>query len=143
MKNKKLLFIIGALVLIFGMQTFAQKEHKEERPQNLKILPKDIDEKELIMIMKHFSLALGVRCNHCHAMKGTPKPGERPQMDFASDAKPEKDLAREMMRMVNGINDKYLAKMQNDNKPLEQIGCITCHMGHMKPLGMRDTLESK
>ncbi|HXV14001.1 MAG TPA: c-type cytochrome, partial [Candidatus Krumholzibacteria bacterium] len=33
---------------------------------NLKVLPKDIQKAELVGIMRGFSMALNVRCTHCH-----------------------------------------------------------------------------
>ncbi len=44
-----------------------------------------------------FPQALGVRCTYCHDDSNGLKPSE---MDFASDAKPEKEIARLMLGMV-------------------------------------------
>ena len=34
--------------------------------KNLRVLPEDIAKPELMDAMRHFSFALGVRCQHCH-----------------------------------------------------------------------------
>ncbi len=50
--------------------------------------------------MKGFTRALGVRCSHCH-VGGNPLS----TYDFASDENPNKGRAREMLRMLNSINE--------------------------------------
>ena len=53
-------------------------------------------------MVDQFQDELGVSCNFCHSEnKETHKP------DYASDEKPEKQIARLMMQMTNGINRKY------------------------------------
>ena len=135
---KKLIALIAVVALIIGMQTFGQtKQEEPPKPTNLKVLPKNISHDDLIATMKGFSKALGVRCTECHVTtdKGT---AEHPDFDFASDAKPEKDVAREMYKMVNAINHKYISKM--GDKKLDQINCVTCHRGSMKPMISVDSL---
>src|SRR5580700_12043444 len=72
---------------------------------NLQVLSKDIAPKDLQRIMvDEFEDGLGVGCNFCHAQeKGSL------HLDYASDAKPEKEIARAMMRMTMDINKKYFA----------------------------------
>jgi len=87
------------------------------------VLPKDTPGAEVMTIMKGFSTALGVKCTHCHV--GTP-----PNMDFASDAKKEKQTARAMLRMVHRINEQdFGVKQFKDVK----VTCFTCHRGAIKP----------
>ena len=68
---------------------------------NLQIFPQNITHDELIANMRGFAKALGTRCDHCHAAN---PPGSKEQFDFPSDAKPEKNVARAMMRMVHAAN---------------------------------------
>ncbi|HYV91832.1 MAG TPA: c-type cytochrome [Chitinophagales bacterium] len=138
---KKMISVIAVIALIIGLQTSGQtKQEEPEKPKNLKVLPKNITHEELIQTMKGFSKALGVRCNHCHVTlsSGTP---EHPDFDFPSDAKKEKIIARQMIRMVTAINHKYLSKMEDGN--LEQITCVTCHRGNLKPMVSVDSLPQK
>ena len=65
--------------------------------------------------MHAFRLALGVKCDFCHV--GT---------DFASDDKPEKDIARKMIVMARDINAKF-----PDGKM--HVTCYTCHRGAEEP----------
>src|SRR5579872_1142268 len=64
--------------------------------KNLKVLPRNVSSKTLQSIMiDDFEDGLGVACSFCHAeQKGSHK------LDYASDAKPEKAIARNMMRMT-------------------------------------------
>lgn len=131
-----LLLISSLLILTTGGQT---KREENPQPSNLKVLPKDISEEELIKTMRNFSASLGVKCGACHV--GTPTADGKMDFDFASDAKPAKSTAREMMRMVKAINTKYIDKMEDDK--LEHITCVTCHRGNLKPMVNVDSLPGR
>jgi len=94
---------------------------------NLQVFPSNISHDELIANMRGFAKALGTRCDHCHFSN---PPGSKEQLDFASDAKPEKNVARAMMRMTRGANDQ-IAKAVNPHG--QMISCNTCHRGHTVP----------
>ncbi|ATP55342.1 c-type cytochrome [Pedobacter ginsengisoli] len=104
----------------------------DEKPTNLKVLPKNISHDQLKEVMEGFKTALGVKCNFCHAArKDDPK-----KLDFASDEKHEKEIARNMMRMTMKINKKYfhpIGSTDKDGKALIAISCITCHNGKEHP----------
>ncbi len=100
--KKSVLIILSCIICIVAFQAFSVKQAPTY--QNLKILPSDIGEHELDSIMHHFSGSLGVRCDFCHVRIEAEK-----KMDFASDAKPEKDVARGMMRMAIDINKNYFS----------------------------------
>lgn len=134
--NKKLLIIAGLLVAMVGAQSFIPQHH--EAPQNLKVLPQDISEEELHKVMREYSMALGVHCNYCHEGKKI-EGQERPKMDFASDKKEEKDIARNMMRMTADINKKYMSKIQEGK--LREVTCVTCHNGRPHPINSVDSLK--
>jgi len=140
-KNKKLIFIATLSFAMIAAQTFAQKEHDHdhnEKAKNLKVLPKDMPMGEIHDIMKGFSKSLGVHCGYCHVAHEVE--GQKPRMDFAADDKPEKEMARDMMKMVEGINANYISKMKMDDQPLTQITCVTCHNGKAKPITSVDSL---
>ena len=137
--NKKLLLVTSLCAGMLFAQSFAPKPHDDDKPTNLKILPKDISEKELHDIMRSFSMSLGVHCNFCHVAQQVPGQ-ERPKFDFASDDKQEKLIARKMMMMVSAINENYIGKMIGGDHTLEQIRCVTCHMGRETPIVSVDSL---
>ncbi len=98
--------------------------------KNLKVLPKDISSKTLSKIMvDDFGDGLGVSCNFCHAEeKGSHR------LDYASDAKPEKEMARSMMRMTLKINKNFFhIRHAEIGASTLIIGCNTCHNGLPHP----------
>jgi photosynthetic reaction center cytochrome c subunit len=129
---------IGVFVLAGSMVAIAQAPQgggqgrgaPQPPPTNLQVLPKDIARPQLLQAMQNFSAALGVTCNHCHVFNG---PGD-PMNDMASDAKPTKNIARAMMRMVREINPTVQKAVAT--KPADQVaavGCATCHRGSAIP----------
>ena len=141
--NKKIILILAICSGMIMLQSFKYKpKQHNDKFTNLEILPSDISDKELHDIMKSFCMSLGVHCNYCHVAHEVPGQ-QRPQMDFASDDKPEKKTAREMMKMTKMINDEHLAKIKTMGDPLEQIRCVTCHMGRTTPIISTDSLPQR
>jgi hypothetical protein len=107
--------------------------------KNLKVLPKNTTHEELDSVMHLFNTALGVRCNFCH---GPSKDNPR-KTDFAADNKPEKEIARDMMRMTTRINKKFFNYKPNQEHPVPPVGCVTCHHGSPHPATQADKKETK
>ncbi len=97
--------ILGCIISVILFQAFTTTH--EPRYKNLQILPKDISEHDLDSVMHHFTGALGVKCNFCHVRNEAAK-----QMDFASDDKPEKKIARKMMLMAIDLNKNYFRNIE-------------------------------
>ena len=130
--NRKLLLIAALTVPVTIVEATTTSTPPDEQYTNLKVLPKNIAPKDLKKIMiGDFEDGLGVGCNFCHA-----EGKEVGELDFASDAKPEKNIAREMMRMTLGINKKYL-KIKHPMIGSEGlvVTCNTCHNGVPFPDG--------
>jgi len=130
MHNRK---IFAAIVLIsfivFGIAATTPPD--EPKHKNLKILPKNISKEDLDKIMDGFKEALGVKCNFCHAPEAD---STSHHLDFASDAKPEKNIARGMMKMTAKINKKYFSLYKDESgTTVPAISCITCHRGNPHP----------
>ncbi len=104
--------------------------HHWPKPTNLKVLPKDTSPEQLHKIMDGIADSLGVHCSFCHVMNE-----QTHHMDFASDAKPDKNMARIMMRMMQAINTQYLPQIHDpDAMPEDKhVTCGTCHQGHQMP----------
>jgi hypothetical protein len=94
-------------------------------PKNLKVLPANAD---LRTIMRGYAGALGVECEYCHAAADPVTHRE----DRSSDANPEKDKARDMIRMTDDLNTKYLAQL-SWRTDTDVISCGTCHRGQKHP----------
>ena len=84
--------------------------------KNVQILT-GLSRPEIQRVMNEMRAGLGVHCHHCHANDDT---------NGASDTKPEKARARDMMRMVIDLNARHFG-----GKPV--VTCFTCHNGHPKP----------
>lgn len=118
--------------IVFIIIGIAATTPPDEHPhKNLKVLPKDISHDDLDKVMDGFKAALGVKCNFCHAPS---KDSSDHHLDFASDEKPEKNIARHMMRMTAKINKKYFSFNKDDKgETVPAINCITCHRGNPHP----------
>jgi hypothetical protein len=130
------LFFTFLSLIIF--QAFGHNPgEKEDKHENLKVLPKHISNDSLHNLMKFYSRSLGVKCGFCHAQKkDDPK-----HLNFASDEKHEKEIARDMIKMTAKINKKYIHKIAGGS--LEPISCVTCHMGRTTPIISTDSLSRK
>jgi len=107
-----------------------------EKPQNLKVLPKDWQGTRLRPVMFGFTRALGVRCSYCHkGQEGKPLS----TYDFASDENPNKNRAREMLRMLNDIED-HLKKIEPSGDKRVNMWCHTCHHGRPRPMTLDEEL---
>src|SRR6185436_21117271 len=115
-------------------------------PRNLQVLPKDLTRGEVVGRMRIIAASLGVRCEVCHVQ--VVGPDGRQQDDNAADDKETKKTAREMMKMVNDINDKYLiAGMGKNLSDRQRVSCETCHHGLSKPrtiqAALADAIDAK
>lgn len=129
--------LLAALLLLAAAAPAAAQQG--ERPRNLKVLPADMTREQVVAVMRGFNNALGVRCTHCHAPYVASKPDS---LDFASDANPTKKTARQMIRMVRGINQEYLAALAAPGGEAARVECVTCHRGAPRPLMLEDTLRT-
>jgi len=122
--------IVSAALIGVVVMSVAFSAPPERKYKNLKILSKNITEKELDSVMKTFTRGLGVKCNFCHASEK-----DNPQrMDFASDEKPEKGIARKMMKLTAKTNRKYFDYAKDEQgKSIQVVGCYTCHHGEVHP----------
>src|SRR5688500_19686179 len=68
--------------------------------------------------------ALGVTCNTCHVRN-----------NFASEEKPEKLKARQMLEMTKAINQQFFPdyKPKEGESVLDRVTCYTCHNGETVP----------
>jgi hypothetical protein len=124
---KRILSVIVCFIALILMSFAVTKD--EPTYKNLKVLPKNINKKQMDSVMHHFASSLGVRCNYCHQYNA-----EQKAMDFASDANEKKGVAREMLKMMQKLNKKYFHV--NDSKNLTaklEITCYSCHNGKANP----------
>jgi hypothetical protein len=101
------------------------KEAGGGKPRNLKVLPSEISQSDLLQLMTRYSQELGVQCQFCHA-EGSQG------IDFVADQSPAKQTARVMIGMLRDINTKYLAQV-SDQRYSIPVTCGNCHQGQTMP----------
>ena len=128
--HRKKLFVTMALAGCVLLSVAAYHPYNQPRKRNLKVLPENISRDSLDAVMDEFKAALGVKCNFCHA----PRANDPSKLDFGSDDKPEKEIARHMMRMTSEINKNYF-NFKNSAQPdtIHAVTCNTCHHGEAHP----------
>lgn len=138
MKTRSLVLMLGSTLIAWVLLSPAGTSRAQSTPKpdwswptkakNLKVLPADTPPEKLRGTMLGFTRALGVRCTHCHVgTEGQPLS----MYDFASDERPNKDVARGMMRMLGTVNEKLL-----EIRPASagvNMSCYTCHRGVSVP----------
>jgi len=128
-------FLAG--IVLIALPASASAQWPVTKVRNVKVLPTDISPAALVDTMRAFTRALGVRCTYCHVGKeGEPLS----TYDFASDERPEKAKAREMLRMVSAINSEYLTKLTARRSPAIGVQCATCHRGIAQPRPIQQVL---
>ncbi len=132
-RNKLMVITALAAMVLTGIAARNTEETAayQEGFKNLTVLPKDISRDSMKIVMDGFKDALGVKCGFCHA----PQKDNPGKMDFASDEKPEKDIARHMIRMTRDINEIFF-NFNNSPRPdtIRSVTCITCHRGDPHPI---------
>ena len=144
--------VLTGVVLALAPCVLPAQGRGGEPPKNLQVLPKDFTRQQVVGVMNGFTAALGVKCEHCHmedanaAAAGPPAGGPPgggrggPPLDFASDAKENKKVAREMLKMVIDINGKYLPLTGRTIGERDKVNCETCHHGLSRPQTLRTAL---
>lgn len=110
---------IGVLLFVFftaGISFYTIVSCQTNKAKNLKVIKDtDMTKEEMKEYMRNFTLSLGVECEYCHNTD-----------DYASDEKKEKDITREMIKMMYALNDTYFKNTK------EEINCYTCHRGQVQ-----------
>jgi len=128
--RRTLVLLLVAVVAVSSRGIAAQQPALAgaTRP-NLRVL-QALPEAQLFLLMNLVSDSLGVRCDYCHVQDKpdlTKTPSNLGGWTFSSDAKPQKQKAREMMRMVMDLNRTQFAGAV-------RITCYTCHRGATQPV---------
>jgi hypothetical protein len=135
MHFKNQFIVTAGLLTVIALSvaaTLPQQQQQQGPPKlvNLKVFPKNVPYRVLDHQMDVWSASLGVRCNFCHARNE-----QTGKMDFASDAKPEKTMARHMYLMTAKINKKFFEAKKDTLGMVMNTGvnCNTCHRGASHP----------
>jgi hypothetical protein len=112
-------YILQATQQTAPTQTTVAEKTVEQVQKNIQVL-NGLPASQLIPVMSYIGSSLNVKCTFCHVNKDG-------KWDFVSDEKPEKKTAREMIKMVQGIN-------KGNFKGNPAVGCFTCHRGRSEPV---------
>ena len=103
-----------------GAPSAAQNQMLAENVfQNVKVL-RGIPVDEFMGTMGVFSAALGMSCEDCHTASSND------WSNYAKDTSPRKNMARQMIVMMQGINKQYFGGRQ-------VVTCFSCHRGGARP----------
>ncbi len=137
MKIIQYFLLLNALVIPLFT---AQAQNPFEEPKNLQVLPETVKGDQLRQLMRNFSFATGERCTYCH-VQVEDENGAR--MDFESDDMETKKIAREMMKMMGGINRDIRALNRGDDHQYTRVVCTTCHRGQANPFLIEQVMDSQ
>ena len=128
---KKSVWVILILILVVAISSAFTNATGDPGYKNLKILPKNITERQMDSVMHHFTESLKVNCNFCHVKQE----GNEKEWDWASDKNKHKLVTRQMMTMTNKLNDEYFPYSGNaeDMSTILTVTCYSCHNGKTQP----------
>ena len=136
MRRFLVLLALSLVVHVSALAAQATGKFPPDSATNLQVIPKGTPVMQVLGQMRNITGALGVRCVFCHV-------GEEGQplsaFNFASDEKPTKLTARQMMRMVEEINRRLdtlpmMHDMANHDAEHVEVTCRTCHRGVQEPM---------
>jgi cytochrome c553 len=119
--------LLGAVLLTVTVSAPSSESAGLTPPRNLRVLPQNSTAADIKELMERYGEELGVTCEYCHARN--PK---TQTLDYVSDDNPAKQTARVMIAMLNDINTKYLAQL-DDQKYAMPVSCGNCHRGQTDP----------
>jgi tetratricopeptide (TPR) repeat protein len=131
----QLLSFLAASLSLISTPAMAQWAWPDST-ENLQVLPSHWSGQQLRPVMTGFSRALGVRCVHCH--EGDAR-APLHKIDFVSDKNPNKERAREMLRMLQSINS-HLENIKPSGDQRVNMWCHTCHRGRPRPMTLEEEL---
>ncbi len=138
-RHKRLKILVSTLLAFLVIDVNAQIPLEVyENPSNLKVLSSDISAEQLRNTMFSIGQQVGIRCSRCHDFDMDTSFDKR---DYASDAKELKRVAREMMLMVQGINETVSAIDRGPDHKALTVQCVTCHRGVSQPRQIEDIFE--
>jgi len=119
---------VAALALVASTAAAQQAGSAGAIRPNLRVL-QALPEAQLFPLMNLLAESLGVRCDYCHVQTQpdlTKTPANVGGWVWDSDDKPQKRIARDMMRMVIDLNTGRFQGRAG-------ITCYTCHRGRTQP----------
>jgi hypothetical protein len=130
----KKMMVLSGLAGFTMLGILAAKPLQEEKPvyKNLKVLSKNISDRDMDYVMESFNAGLGANCLFCHPGKQN---GADFSIDYVTDVLQNKRVARDMLRMTLKLNNKYFkTTMSGMMNTRGTVWCKTCHQGNAVPI---------
>lgn len=138
MKNARYLVVSFLVIVVALLSQSFRTATSDPVLKNIKAFPATMTYRQVDHEMDIFKVALGVKCNYCHAQTAQ----SAPKLDMASDDNPKKEIARSMIRMTREMNEKYMSTIaHSDTATIQQVTCNTCHRGAAKPANAEIVLK--
>jgi photosynthetic reaction center cytochrome c subunit len=118
-----------------GVQAGQEYVTQFPEPQNVQVLTSMNTSEIWAYMQQQVSGALSVGCQYCHNVE----PGPDGLYVFDEDTFPQKIAARDMMRLVNDLNAKFIVNLPYWRG--NYVTCATCHSGLGNGAGTPENLE--
>lgn len=124
--------LLAVAALIAAAPTYAQAPGKwpPDSLVNLQVIGRTTSVIAVWGQMRNMAGALGVECTYCHVGN---EGASLEEIDYASDSKRSKQVAREMLRLVDEAN-RRLTTLPERPSPTISVTCRTCHRGVPRPV---------
>ena len=128
MRTLLLCFLISIFLSIKPTHSKAKKIRKKQK-STLQLLG-HLSKKELKATMKFYSKSLGQKCSFCHVKDKSVDLNDSITNPSIRKRLKHKEIAREMIRMTQEINEKYLNWNHSEGRKADQVNCMLCHRGN-------------
>lgn len=121
--------IVVAILVIVSSIVATENRALPKHPNSTLQLLGHLSKKELKKTMKFYSKALGQKCSFCHVKDKSIDLNESITDPNIRKRLKHKEIAREMIRMTQDINNKYLNWNHGGGRKADQVNCMLCHRG--------------
>ncbi len=128
MRTFLLCLFLGTFFYIQPVYSKTKKIRKKQK-STLQLLG-HLSKKELKATMKFYSKSLGQKCSFCHVKDKSVDLNDSITNPSIRKRLKHKEIAREMIRMTQEINEKYLNWDHSGGRKADQVNCMLCHRGN-------------
>ena len=122
--------LLSLVLPVCNLDAQAQGKWPPDSLVNVSFFAKSTPVVQVWGAMRNITAALGVECTFCHVGQ---QGAELAQIDFTSDQKRNKLVARQMLRMVQEVNRRIDSIPERPTPPVA-VSCATCHRGVSRPV---------
>ncbi len=132
--NRVIIFFLFG-ILFTSNPSISAKTSKSGKSKNSTLqLLGHLSKKELKATMKFYSKSLGQKCSFCHVKDKSVDLNDSITNPKIRKRLKHKEIARQMIRMTQEINKKYLNWNHSGGRKADQVNCMLCHRGNKNNL---------